>query len=132
MFGRMYNKKVATWAWGIVTVGFNTLYFPMFIMGYLGMPRRYYDYLPQFQPYHVVSTVGSWILVTGLIIMFVNLIVGNRKGKPAPANPWGGVTLEWETQSPPIMENFHEIPEIHKEAYDFTEIQAQFAKETQS
>ena len=129
MFGRMYNKKVATWAWGIVTVGFNALYFPMFIMGYMGMPRRYYDYLPQFEPYHVASTIGSWILVSGLIIMFTNLIVGMRKGKPAPANPWGGVTLEWDTQSPPIMENFHEIPTITKEAYDFTEIQALDAKE---
>src|SRR3990167_4230809 len=72
MFGRMYNLKVATWAWGIVTVGYNLLYFPLFISGYLGMPRRYYDYLPEFQSYHVASTIGSWILILGLIIMFTN------------------------------------------------------------
>ncbi|HSD62727.1 MAG TPA: cbb3-type cytochrome c oxidase subunit I, partial [Ignavibacteriaceae bacterium] len=66
MFGRMYNKKTAKVAFWILFVGFNTLYFPMFIMGWLGMPRRYYDYLPQYQPYHVISTVGSWILITGL------------------------------------------------------------------
>ncbi|MDD8017976.1 MAG: cbb3-type cytochrome c oxidase subunit I [Bacteroidota bacterium] len=131
MFGRMYNKKVATWAWAITTIGYNALYFPMFIMGYLGMPRRYYDYLPEFQPYHVASTIGSWILILGLIIMFTNLIVGMRRGKKAPANPWGGATLEWTTQSPPILENFHTIPTIEKGPYDYSQFEIPAAKEAQ-
>ncbi|MFA6542586.1 MAG: cbb3-type cytochrome c oxidase subunit I, partial [Bacteroidota bacterium] len=130
MYGRMYNLRTATWAWGIVTFGYNLLYFPMFIMGYLGMPRRYYDYLPQFQPYHVASTIGSWILITGLIIMFTNLVVGMRRGKPAPSNPWGGVTLEWTTQSPPIMENFHTVPEVTTGPYDYSKYELAGSKET--
>jgi cytochrome c oxidase subunit I len=128
MFGRMYNMKVATWAWAIVTIGYNVLYFPMFIMGYLGMPRRYYDYLPQFTTYQRISIVGSWILVIGLIIMFTNLYIGMRRGKKAPANPWGGLTLEWQTQSPPIMENFHEIPVVTKRPYDYSHYEVKEAQ----
>jgi cytochrome c oxidase subunit 1 len=120
MFGRMYNLKVATWAWVFVTIGYNVLYFPLFIMGYLGMPRRYYDYLPEFQTYHVVSTIGSWILIFGLIIMFSNLWIGMRRGKKASMNPWGGETLEWKVQTPPILENFHEIPDVHAGPYDYS------------
>lgn len=129
MFGKMYNLKVAIWAWGIVTIGFNALYFPLFVSGYLGMPRRYYDYLPEFQIYHVVSTIGSWVLTIGLIIMLTNLYVGMRRGKKAPANPWGGETLEWTVQSPPIVENFHEIPKISKGPYDYSEYEIAAAKE---
>ncbi len=65
MFARMYNRKLAKTAFWFVFIGFNTLYFPMLVMGWLGMPRRYYDYLPQFHPYHLTSTIGSWILITG-------------------------------------------------------------------
>lgn len=132
MFGRMYNKKVATWAWAIVTLGYNLLYFPMFIMGYLGMPRRYYDYLPEFHSYHLASTIGSWILILGLIIMFTNLYIGMRRGPKALMNPWGGATLEWTTQTPPIVENFHEIPTVTTGPYDYSkyEIQAAEKKET--
>ncbi|MFA6470201.1 MAG: cbb3-type cytochrome c oxidase subunit I [Bacteroidota bacterium] len=124
MFGRMYNLKVATWAWAIVTIGYNVLYFPMFIMGYLGMPRRYYDYLPEFQPYHVASTIGSWILIIGLIIMFTNLWVGMRRGQKAGMNPWGGETLEWKVQTPPILENFHDVPDVHAGPYDYSKYEA--------
>ncbi|HAP37243.1 MAG TPA: cytochrome c oxidase subunit I [Bacteroidetes bacterium] len=120
MFGRMYNLKVATWGWGIVTFGYNLLYMPLFVMGYLGMPRRYYDYLPEFHTYHVVSTVGSWILIIGLTVMLTNLWVGMKRGKKAPMNPWGGETLEWKIQTPPILENFHEIPDIHAGPYDYS------------
>ncbi|MFA5832604.1 MAG: cbb3-type cytochrome c oxidase subunit I [Bacteroidota bacterium] len=124
MFGRMYNLKVATWAWAIVTIGYNALYMPMFIMGYLGMPRRYYDYLPEFQPYHVASTIGSWILIIGLIIMFTNLWVGMRRGAKAPMNPWGGETLEWKVQTPPILENFHDVPDVYAGPYDYSKYEA--------
>ena len=122
MFGRMYNKKTAKIAFWIIFVGFNTLYFPMFIMGWLGMPRRYYDYLPQYQPYHVISTIGSWILITGLIIMFTNLIKSLKNGPIVTAqNIWGGETLEWKVDTPPIHENFEEIPLITSGPYEYKE-----------
>ncbi|MEJ2720613.1 MAG: cytochrome c oxidase subunit I [bacterium] len=119
MFGRMYNKTVSKVAWALVFVGFNTLYFPMFILGWEGMPRRYYDYLPQYHGWHVVSTVGSWILISGILTMLVNLLRALRSGERAPANPWGGTTLEWTVPSPPPVENFEEIPYVDRGPYDY-------------
>jgi cytochrome c oxidase subunit 1 len=121
MFGRMYRRVPAFIAWLLVTIGFNTLYFPMFFLGYLGMPRRYYDYLPEFQTYHVISTIGSWILILGLIVMVANLLHALRKGERAAANPWGGKTMEWTVPSPPPLENFAEIPEVVHGPYDYSE-----------
>jgi len=123
MFGRMYNHTPAFISWILTTVGFNTLYFPFLIMGYLGMPRRYYDYLPQFQVFHVISTIGSWILVSGLIVMFVNLLLSMKRGQKAPADPWGGQTLEWTVASPPPLENFHEVPVIGSGPYDYSKFE---------
>lgn len=120
MFGRMYNKKVAKIAWLFLFIGFQLLYFPLFIAGYLGMPRRYYDYLPEFHIWHFISTIGSWILITGLIIMFTNLIIALRKGERATSNPWGGITLEWTIPSPPIHENFETIPVVENDPYDYS------------
>ena len=121
MFGRMYNKKAALWAWGLIAVGFNVLYFPMLVMGIMGMPRRYHDYLPQFQVPHAISTVGSWILAAGIILMLVNLIQGIRRGKKAANNPWGASTLEWATTSPPPLLNFAYEPEATKGPYDYSD-----------
>jgi len=117
--GRMYREKLAKIACVILFIGFNTLYFPMFILGLQGMPRRYYDYLPRFQPGHLVSTIGSWILALGLIIMFYNLISSIFKGTAAGDNPWGASTLEWKTSSPPPLENFEEIPVVSRGPYSF-------------
>ncbi len=118
MFGRMYNRKLAKIAFWFVFIGFNFLYFPMLVMGWLGMPRRYYDYLPQFHPYHLISTIGSWILITGLIIMFYNLFKALRSGPVVTEkNMWGGETLEWQIDTPPIHENFTEIPVIEERPY---------------
>jgi len=122
--GRMYSEKLATWAWGLIMVGFNLTYFPMLILGIQGMPRRYADYLPQFQGLQALSTYGSWILVTGLILMFWNLVRSARHGATAPANPWGATTLEWKTTSPPPLLNFATPPTVTTEPYDFTEILA--------
>ncbi len=119
MFGRMYNNKVANIAWGFNFVGFNLLYFPLFIIGLQGMPRRAYDYLPQFHTGHFLSTIGAFILFAGLILMVINLVVARRRGAIAPANPWHGVTLEWTIPSPPPHENFEEIPEITSRPYFF-------------
>jgi len=119
MFGRMYNNKIANIAWGINFTGFNLLYFPQFIIGIQGMPRRYFDYLPQFQTGHVISTIGGFILLAGLTLMVYNLVRSARKGAIAPANPWHGVTLEWQIPSPPSHENFDVIPEIKTKPYFF-------------
>ncbi|ROL59582.1 cytochrome c oxidase subunit I [Bacteroidetes/Chlorobi group bacterium MS-B_bin-24] len=120
MFGKMYYEKLAIWATPFIFIGFNMLYFTMFILGYNGMPRRYWSYLPEYQTLHIISTVGSWILIAGLAIMFGNLIYSLFKGKPAEANPWGGVTLEWQIPSPPPAENFEEIPVVNHGPYDFS------------
>ncbi|MEI6764822.1 MAG: cbb3-type cytochrome c oxidase subunit I [Bacteroidota bacterium] len=119
MYGKMYNFRRATIAWAIIFVGFNLLYFPQFIIGIQGMPRRYFDYLPQFQPAQVISTIGGIILISGFILMVYNLVMGVRKGAPAPANPWGGSTLEWQIPSPPPVENFDEAPVIKQNPYDY-------------
>ncbi|RME86846.1 MAG: cytochrome c oxidase subunit I [Planctomycetota bacterium] len=119
MFGKMYNETRAKIAWFLAFVGFNCLYFPLFILGWEGMPRRYFDYLPKFQFWHVVSTVGSWILVSGILLMLGNLIYALFKGEKAPKDPWGGGTLEWTIPSPPPTLNFVEKPKIHDHPYDF-------------
>lgn len=119
MFGKMYNEKVAIGAASLIFVGFNMLYFTMFILGYKGMPRRYWSYLPEYQTLHIISTIGSWILILGLMIMFTNLIYSLFKGKQASANPWGGITLEWQVPSPPPVENFEKVPVITHGPYDY-------------
>jgi cytochrome c oxidase subunit 1 len=114
MFGKMYNEKVAKLGTLIFVIGFNVLYFPMFIMGYMGMPRRYYDYLPEYKIYHVISTVGSWILILGILILIFNLLKAllSKNNRTTEINPWGGTTLEWTVPSPPPLENFDEIPTV--------------------
>jgi cytochrome c oxidase subunit 1 len=121
IFGRMYDKKVATYAWALMFAGFNMLYFSMKILGLRGMPRRYYDYLPEYTGLNVVATVGSWILAAGLLLMFVNLFRGALRGAPAGPNPWGGLTLEWTLASPPAAENFATPPVITSGPYDYEE-----------
>ena len=123
MWGRMYNIRMANIAFAVLFVGFNVLYFPMLVLGIMGMPRRYYDYLPEFTGLNQASTVGSWILAVGLVMMLVNLINGYRKGKKVGRNPWGGITLEWQTQSPPPLHNFEKMPELPKNGpYDFESV----------
>lgn len=121
MFGKLYNRKVANYSLLFLFIGFNTLFFPMFILGYEGMPRRYYDYLPQYADLQHISIVGSWILVASLFVMFGNLVHALFKGQRAESNPWGGLTLEWQVPSPPPKENFEEIPEVKRGPYSFRE-----------
>lgn len=121
MWGRMYNKLVANIAFVIFFIGFNTLYFPMFISGLMGMPRRYYDYLPEFHVPNIISTVGSWILAVGLLLMIGNLIAGRFKGrKVTERDIWGGITLEWQTPTPPPVQNFDRLPVLPEHGpYDY-------------
>jgi len=103
-----------------VFVGFNMTFFTQFFLGSRGMPRRYYTYLDQFQPLHAFSTYGSWVLGAGLFLAFGNLMASLRSdGERAPKNPWGGLTLEWQADSPPITENFKRTPTVTHGPYDF-------------
>ncbi len=119
MYGRMYNLKLANIALIIKFIGFNLLYFPQFIIGVQGMPRRYFDYPEQFQPAQVISSIGGFILAFGLVLMVYNLVKGAKSGAIAPANPWHGSTLEWQIPSPPSLENFDEAPIIKENPYDY-------------
>ena len=119
MFGRMYNEKLARIACALVFIGFNVTFFTQFLLGTRGMPRRYYNYLPQFTELHQISTVGSWILGAGLFLTAAYLLATFRNPMDAPANPWGGRTLEWETQSPPITHNFDFDPVLKHGPYDY-------------
>ena len=93
-------------------------------LGLEGMPRRYQDYLPRFHTGHAVSTVGSWIMVSGILLMFYNLWRSYRKGPIAGDNPWGATTLEWKTSSPPPLPNFRAPPAVTTGPYDFHAILA--------
>jgi cytochrome c oxidase subunit 1 len=119
--GRMYPEIWARISGTIVFIGFNLTFFPQFIMGYMGMPRRYHLYPPEYQVYHILSTAGSTILALGYLMPFVYLLWSLRKGKEAPANPWGAKGLEWTIPSPPPTENFIEPPVVTEEAYDYGE-----------
>ena len=120
IWGKMYNIKRAVIAFWILMVGFNMLYFPMLIMGIQGLPRRYYDYLPQFSFWNLISTIGSWLLMIGILMMLWNLLIAIRKGeKVTSINPWNGLTLEWTVESPPTLENFDEIPTVTEAPYNY-------------
>ena len=118
-YGRRYREKPALLGWGIMFVGFNILYFTMQLLGMQGMPRRYYDYLPEFARLNMVATIGSWIMAVGLVIVVVNLWRGLLRGEPFTGNPWGGATLEWSIATPPPTENFEEDPVVSHGPYDF-------------
>ena len=119
MTGKMHDEKKAKIAFWFVFVGFNTVFIPQFIMGSRGMPRRYYDYLPQFEPFHKASTIGSWILAVGLFLTAYTLLEALWSGKNAPRNPWGSAGYEWMTDTPPCLANFHSTPIFTRGPYDY-------------
>ncbi|MDB4942265.1 MAG: Cytochrome c oxidase polypeptide, partial [Labilithrix sp.] len=106
--GKLYSEPAAKVSWAFVFVGFNAVFIAQFIMGSRGMPRRYYDYVPEFRPYHAFSTYGSWVLAVGFFILAGVLVQSLLKGAKAPPNPWGSAGFEWNTSSPPIYSNFAE------------------------
>lgn len=117
MTGRMYNEAWAKFSALILFVGFNLTFFPQFILGYLGMPRRYYIYPDEFQVLNVMSTAGASILGLGYLIPMIYLLWSLRKEKNVGANPWHATGLEWTTQSPPITHNFETTPIVSGEPY---------------
>jgi cytochrome c oxidase subunit 1 len=119
MFGRLYSHAAVYAAWVPLMVGFNLLYGGMLVLGYRGMPRRYYTHLPQYHGAHVVLTVGSWLLALGLLMLLGALLYALFRGRRAGHNPWGGVTLEWTVPSPPPVANFRAIPKVTTGPYVF-------------
>ncbi|KAA0214061.1 MAG: cytochrome c oxidase subunit I [Leptolyngbya sp. PLA3] len=122
MFGRMYNEKMGMLGCALVFIGFNVTFFTQFILGTQGMPRRYASYVDHFHLLHQVSTVGSWILAAGFLVHLGNFLHSLVAGPKAPPNPWGGLTLEWEAESPPIAHNFHHEPLVQHGPYDFESV----------
>jgi len=120
MTGRMYPEAWAKLSALIVFVGFNLTFFPQFILGYMGMPRRYAAYPPEFQVLHVLSTAGASILALGYFLPMVYFVWSLRYGQVAGPNPWGATGLEWKTTSPPHKHNFDETPIVTEEPYIYT------------
>ena len=117
--GRLYNEFLAKLSAGIIFLGFNLTFFPQFILGYLGMPRRYHAYPPEFQVLNVLSSAGASILGVGYLIPMLYLMWSLRYGHLAGSNPWGAVGLEWMTTSPPPTSNFATTPIVTWDAYDY-------------
>jgi cytochrome c oxidase subunit 1 len=115
----MYNEFWGRLACFIVFAGFNLTFFPQFILGTKNVPRRTYNYAPEFRFYHVESTIGSYLLAIGLFIAAGYLLHSLFRGRRAPANPWGAATLEWQCASPPPTHNF-ERPPVAGDPYDFS------------
>ncbi|HZS44448.1 MAG TPA: cytochrome c oxidase subunit I [Blastocatellia bacterium] len=117
--GRMYPEGWAKLAALIVFLGFNLTFFPQFILGYLGMPRRYYAYAPEFQVLNVMSSAGASILGVGYLLPLIYLLWSAKYGKKAEANPWKATGLEWQTSSPPPKENFAVTPIVTEPPYNY-------------
>jgi cytochrome c oxidase subunit I len=119
MTGRLYPEGWAKLAALIIFIGFNLTFFPQYLLGYLGMPRRYHFYPEEFQVLNVMSSAGASILAVGYVIPMVYFLWSLRYGGIAPANPWRATGLEWQTASPPPTENFATTPQVTTEAYAY-------------
>jgi cytochrome c oxidase subunit 1 len=117
--GRMYPEFLARLAALTVFLGFNLTFFPQFLLGVMGMPRRYHAYAPEFQLLNVLSSAGASILAIGYLLPLAYLLWSLRYGRRAPANPWNATGLEWTTTSPPPKDNFEETPEVTAPPYQY-------------
>ena len=123
MTGRLYPEFWGKLSASLVFVGFNLTFFPQFLVGYLGMPRRYHTYPPEFQLFNVMSTAGASILGVGYILPFIYFLWSLKYGKVAGPNPWRAKGLEWEnTTSPPPTGNFEHTPIVTEEAYEYSHL----------
>jgi len=119
MTGKMYNECIGKLSFWIFFVGFNTTFIAQFVLGVNGMPRRYFDYLPMYTNWNRVSTVGSWLIGTAALLIVGNLFMSFFRGAKAPANPWNGKSLEWQAESPPVLENFAHTPTVTAGPYEY-------------
>jgi cytochrome c oxidase subunit I len=117
--GRMYPETLGRISGVFVFLGFNLVFFPQFLLGYMGMPRRYHAYPEEFQLLNVLSTVGAAVLGMGYLLPLAYFTWSIKFGRVAGDNPWGAKGLEWETTSPPPLENFHVAPIVTEEAYQY-------------
>jgi cytochrome c oxidase subunit 1 len=124
MFGRMYDFRKAYAAAILVTAGFMLHYVPMFVLGLQGMPRRYYNYLPQYAAGNFFAGFGALLMILGIGLMAVNLFLSFRRAEAVDPDPWGGVTLEWTVPSPPPVHNFVTDPDVLDYPYDFSGVVA--------
>ena len=122
--GRMYSEFFSRIAAILVFVGFNLTFFPQFVVGYLGMPRRYHSYPDEMQVLNVLSSAGASVLGLGYLLPAIYLVWSLKKGEVAGPNPWGASGLEWQTQSPPLTENFVEVPIVDREPYEYEHVAA--------
>ncbi|HCT54894.1 MAG TPA: cytochrome c oxidase subunit I, partial [Balneola sp.] len=126
MTGKLYNEKLAKIASVFIFVGFNVTFLPQFVMGAQGMPRRYYNYVDQFTAFHQTSTIGSYLLGVGFLIILYYLMHSLFKGAKSPANPWGSRGLEWQATSPPDFHNFDHTPVVIHGPYDYHQPMEEF------
>jgi cytochrome c oxidase subunit I len=119
MFGRTYSERIGLFAAAAVFMGFFLTFFPQFLLGNMGMPRRYYSYPVRFQWLNVLSTGGAFLLGGGILLNVLHLVLALRFGPRAPANPWGSRSFEWSTSSPPPKHNFVTAPVITRGPYDY-------------
>jgi cytochrome c oxidase subunit 1 len=122
--GRMYSEFFSRIAAILVFVGFNLTFLPQFVVGYLGMPRRYHSYPDEMQVLNVMSSAGASVLGLGYFLPVLYLLWSLKKGEIAGPNPWGASGLEWRTQSPPLTENFTEVPIVTSEPYEYEHVVA--------
>ncbi len=123
IFGKMYNETLGRITCVMLFIGINLTFFPQFIVGAEGMPRRYATYLPQYQPYMIASTVGAYIQLAAFLLMAGYLVHSLVRGKKAPANPWGASTLDWSMASPPTTGNFDEMPVVTRGPYHYDDME---------
>ena len=119
MFGRMVNEYWARLSFVLIFSGFNITFFPQFVLGAMGMPRRYYDYLPAYESLNKISSIGAWTIGVGFLIGLGVILHGIVRGQKAGPNPWGSKTLEWQTSSPPPHENFFTQPVVTAGPYEY-------------
>jgi cytochrome c oxidase subunit 1 len=119
--GRLYPESWARFAAVLIFFGFNVTFFPQFVLGYLGMPRRYHSYAPELQVWNVLSSAGSSILAVAYLLPLFYLTWSLLRGPRAPANPWQATGLEWQVPSPPPTRNFERTPVVTTDPYDYPE-----------
>lgn len=119
MFGKMVNEFWARISFVLIFVGFNVTFFPQFILGAMGMPRRYFDYLPEYESLNQISSVGAWTIGLGFLVGLAAIIAAWIGGEKAGNNPWNSRTLEWQTPSPPPHENFTTQPVVTAGPYEY-------------
>ena len=119
MFGKMINETLGQISFFLIFVGFNVTFFPQFVLGAKGMPRRYFDYIIEYQPMNRISTIGSYMIGLGFVVVLIAVIKALMSSERAGANPWGAKTLEWTTSSPPPHDNFHTTPIVTAGPYEY-------------